>query len=159
MPRFQRIDVEDDYAFQWAYAAQLKGAFGIEPQSRAEFRQTFRAAVEAADAMFMLLATIKRPKGAIEETPVGIVRALVREHQMEPHVWWLPWATPRAKMETSASFLLAQSRTFLVLVTASRPEAPLYERLCQYDVLRRIGTVPNYYPDGSEAVMFHGKQQ
>ena len=88
--------------------------------------------------------------------PVGVMTAIINRHLMEPHVYWFDWATERNKVETVLKFLTVMRFRAVCLIHCRSSEARFFDHIAKYKILRRIGTVYNYY--GAEnAVMFQTK--
>ena len=72
-------------------------------------------------------------------------------HLIEPHVVWMPWASPRQKIEGMLRFFLDQKVDREIGVFGKKELHPFWVRLAQYGVLSRVGTWPAYFPNGDTA--------
>lgn len=75
-------------------------------------------------------------------------------HLIIPHVVWMPWATPRQKLEGMLHFFIQQKFSREIGVFGERKFNNFWRRLAQYGVFARMGTWPAYFPNGDDAEMW-----
>ena len=158
--RFQPSDLRGCEAVQiqgvdlpYLWAAYRRGVFDdVFPPSLTTAQ--FRAAIEDVVAglldsggdVFILKA--KTGRGVI---PVGLVDMVIHCGQGWPHVRWFPEASLRNRLECAMRFL---STGKLNMVVAALPEdVALFDHLCKYGVLRRIGVGIKWH-QGLDATLF-----
>jgi len=101
---------------------------------------------------YTLIAT---PPGK-DTMPVGVVFGIVPFYQKQV-MWlgdfiWFPWASPRNKLETTVHFL-NQMRKQYTIIGFCEPEAiNFFEHICRYGVLRRAGTVFDFFEEGPRGI-------
>ena len=83
------------------------------------------------------------------EIPVCLF-SLLRRHQGlgEPHVIWFPWATDRNKIEIVLKFLTEMRRDMTLAIFAREEDAPFFERMKHYGVVKHGCKVFKFWPDG-----------
>jgi hypothetical protein len=149
-----RASTQDDMAY--LFAAYKKGGDfdlpdGLTP---AEFDDYFLRRFEGFDGYTTLVAPVNG-----KQQPVGVVAIVgAGGDKMEPHVIWFPWALPRNRLEASAQFLNEMRKSYNVLIFTRLDVAKLYDRLCDYGILRRVGTPERWYSDGAPAAMYQTKE-
>ena len=83
--------------------------------------------------------------------PIGLAVLGYDAHHALPNIVWFPEATPRNKLEALALGLIELKKQCLAIITCSDTERVLFDHLCRYGVLRKVGHVRGFYPDGSRA--------
>ena len=128
---------------RWLYAGYMQGAFptlfqrGLSPK---DFTKALVARFQQPDTKhFMLEAPT-----SLDTRIAGMIEAMVDLDKMEPHVLWLPWATPRNKLETLLHFLNEVRRTHESIIIADPDDKAFFETLCRYAVIRRVGTLERW---------------
>lgn len=136
----------------YLWAAYRRGVFEwIAPElTPKEFEAAFEASM--ADLLAIggdaFVLTAKTAKGVI---PVGLADLVVHHGQGWPHVLWFPESTLRIRLECAARFFTIGQ---INLVVAALPEdVALFDHLCKYGVLRRIGTGLSWH-EGRDATLF-----
>lgn len=153
-----------DSHIKYVWAAYRRGFLeDIEPGlSAEEFRLRLlgwaRQIIETNGDVFVL--TGKTPFG---EIPVGIVSFKCEappsaNQQFQPHVDWLPEASPRNRLECAMKFLIDMKKDGIVLLVAREKDWKFFERLCNYGVLRPVGKIRGYYSDGTAAMLFQDRK-
>lgn len=61
------------------------------------------------------------------------------EFVAEPHVTWLPWVTPRIKIESFKWAIKQLYKTHQVFLTVEKKETPFFEHFARKGFLRRVG--------------------
>ncbi len=145
---------------KWVYAAYKKGAFPDVPEGHdgTQFRNELLALYEriGQGGEIWILEAPNDVSLKSDINPVGLARASYNQHVMEPHVHWFPWATDRNKVETTLKFLTSMRFRAVSLIHAKEEDAPFFDHISDYQVLRRVGTIHNYY--GTEnAVLYQTK--
>ena len=87
------------------------------------------------------------------DIPICLCLIEYQQKRAYPQVWWFPEAAPRNKIELSVKFLIDLKAEFLVLIPAKQHEVAYFSHLCKYGILRKVGTIREYFPD-SKAVLF-----
>ena len=90
------------------------------------------------------------------ERPGAIVTAFVNAPYCEPHCYWFPEATPRNRLELALRFLIDMKARYKLLVWVKPADWKFYDHICKYGVLRTVGKLRDFYPDGSDAFLFQG---
>lgn len=88
-----------------------------------------------------------------ERAPIGIVVEIHIGRRIEPHVEWLPWASSRNKLEGALKYLNVRRKQAPVIIWSSERDAPFFERLTSYALLRKVGPVFGLY-DGKTGFLF-----
>lgn len=91
-----------------------------------------------------------------KDIPICLCLIEYQQKRAYPQVWWFPEATPRNKIELAVKFLIELKAEFLVLIPADeakRREVAYFKHLCLYGLLRKVGTIREYFPEG-KAVLF-----
>lgn len=169
-PRTLRRDAafreyDDDQDFRWAWAAYRLGAFadhfaaGIEQE---EFRM-FLAQFRERGLWFTLLARVKWQGVDRGIAPVGLIACDVPERkgrpELQPHVLWYPWASPRNKLEAGLKFFndLRKTTTVLIFAKATDECDRYFGTLKKYQVLRRVGTAYDHFDAGEPSHVWQVK--
>ena len=63
--------------------------------------------------------------------------------KLEPHVVWMPWASPRNKIECVVKFVEEMNDKMLLFVEDS--EKSLYFHIRKYGIIRYVGELKYYY--------------
>lgn len=90
--------------------------------------------------------------------PVGIALGKFLnngERVVEPHVEWFPWASVRNRLECGAEFMRQVGKKYKVLVFAGDEDAPLFERLRQYCLLKKGCKIKGYFSPDEGAQLFY----
>ncbi len=148
-----------DSDVKWVYAAYKKGAFPDiqEGMDGIGFRSALLEHYDRMGGEMWILAAPNDVSSAEGAKPVGLIQGQVTAHVVEPHVYWFPWATPRNKVETILKYLAGMRFRAVVLVHASETDAVFFDHIAAYQVLRRIGTIHNYYGMMENAVLYQTK--
>ena len=73
--------------------------------------------------------------------PVGMFTIDSNQNIAWPHVFWLPIASNRNKLEVTAKFLQELKLTHMALILAEKEDEGWFKHLAKYGLLRRIGTL------------------
>lgn len=95
---------------------------------------------ERGGSTVMLIAKTRR--GPI---PVGIALTPVFQAHAYPHAIWFPWASARNKIECGVQFFIALKAIMKAMVTSRMDDAPYFDHLAHYGLLRRVGTLRKDY--------------
>lgn len=89
--------------------------------------------------------------------PVGIVLGNFRAagRGVEPHVEWFPWATPRNKLEGSATFLYEVGKRYKSFIYSTEDNTVFWDRVCLYRVLKRGCKIGEYFGPKEGAMMYY----
>lgn len=144
----------DDTRFAWA-AYRKGGLLDIEAGLEApEFDEVFWSLVgEQFDAVW---AAEKRDR--VFGLVFGIWPSKSPDGEpLVPLLWigemaWFPWASARDRLEAAARFVEDARKEVVVMEFAKMQDKAFFERLCRYGVMRRIGTLYGFYPDGPAAL-------
>ena len=121
--------------------------------NRDEFEAAIIDFIQQYDGVYFILAKLDRG-----ETPIGVVTAKMTQRIMEPHVDWFPWSNLRVRVEGIAAFADHMGKRFKLITAVSTDDAPLFQRLAKYGIIRKVGTVHQYYDDG-DATVFESSQR
>jgi len=88
------------------------------------------------------------------ELPVGLIIVNYDNNKAYPHVAWFPEATPRLRVDIGARFVMSLKKTHLVMIATQEANLGYFRHLCNYGLLRPIGKVLGYYPDGEDGTLF-----
>lgn len=103
------------------------------------------------------------PEG--ERIPVGSLMA------MNPLgtrlVWiadiiWFKWSSSRNRVESIANFINGLRDDFVVTEFADEREPEtkrFFENLCMYGIMRRVGTVHDFYGPGNSAALYQSRKR
>lgn len=129
---------------KWFYAGYRMGAFGDEIEEGLapdEFAEVIEARAGMVDQVFSLFAP-----GHREGQPSGLVTAAIdSQANIHVHAIWMPWASPRNKLEAALQFVRDIGRDANVLIHAPFETKGFFERLCNYGVLEKVGHVKRYF--------------
>ena len=115
------------------------------------FRSDVLAPFAAAGEMWITLAKSHKFKDR-DRVPVALWWAVYRQpHLIEPYPVWMPWATPRHKIEAALSFILVHRVEREIGIFGEPGQEAFLRRLAQYGVLRRIGKWEAYFANGDTA--------
>ena len=89
-----------------------------------------------------------------EGRPIGFMIAYSAGAALEPHVLWFPWSSPRNRLEAVMQWLNEARKRSGVIVFVQDEDKRLYERLEDFKVLRRAGTLFGYWGNGKPALLF-----
>lgn len=95
--------------------------------------------------------------GGEREIPLGLVNLTFQGHHVHPHAVWLPEATPRNRLECAAKFLHELRKKHLILIPVEAEKLTLFEHLCEFGVLRKVGTIKGYFKQGN-AMLFQSRK-
>lgn len=141
--------------FPYVWAAYQKGAF--------EGSDFFAPGLNAKEFETVLAQVVERflTKGLSEivtvmgEVPLAMISVEYSDRLALPHAYWFPWATPRNKVETGVKFFIQLKKNNLVLITVKdEVDVKYFQHLCKYGLLRAVGKIRDYYPDGEGAMLF-----
>jgi hypothetical protein len=86
--------------------------------------------------------------------PIGIVGVHYDGNTAFPHVDWFPEATPRLKIEAGVIFIHGLKSKFMVLIIGPQEWEPYWKHLGHYGLLRKVGTLKDYYGKDKHAGFF-----
>jgi hypothetical protein len=161
-PDFRPIE-NDDLKYAWAAykkgaLASMGGVFGGQDLSPAEFKEAFEKEVlDNYHGVWTLLAQDpKRPIGFVlgffshpnpAKAPFMIVGDMI----------WMPWATPRNRLEAAVSFFASARKEMPMMEFASEDSKRFFEVIARHGVMRRVGTSHNVYT-GAPAAVFETRR-
>ena len=138
--------------FPYIYAAARRGVFDIKEASADEFKgQLTQLLTELVDRGGQGYVGIAR-KGD-KDIPICLCLIELQQNRVYPNAFWFPEASPRNKVELSVKFLIDLKAKFLVLIPSEEREVAHFSHLCKYGLLRKVGTIREYFSDG-KAVLF-----
>lgn len=149
-----------DEHLKYLWAAYRRGAFekshiidpGFDPDGFKASLLAFAGRIfQAGGELFVFMG--HTPLGVL---PVGLTIKLVNGIYCEPHVVWFPEASGRNRLELALGFLVELKRRYKVLLWVREANWNLYDHLCKYGVIRTVGKVKGYFPDGENAFLFQG---
>ena len=91
------------------------------------------------------------------DKPIGLFlgNSMAAGRGAEVQVDWMPWATPRQRLEATATFLREVSKTVKIFIFCNEESERFFFRLARYRMLRKGCQVLNYYGGGEHAQMFY----
>ena len=145
----------DDGHFPYIYAAAKRGTFDIGDATADEFKgELTRILTDLMEKGGEGYIGIGRKYE--RDIPICLCLIEYQQRRAYPRVWWFPEATPRNRVELSVKFLIDLKAEFLVLIPAEKEkdrEVAHFRHLCKYGLLRKVGTIREYFPDG-KAILF-----
>ena len=152
--------IEED--LPWIYAAYLEGALKHfeEGLSKSDFIDAFMDMAQRFDEVYVGLSLLHDPGGKrhAQIVPMVVSDANFSEHRMEAHATWFPWATRRNTLEIAVKFFVEVRQEAVAILPIRRKDKSMFEHLCKYALLRRVGTIFDYWSDGEEAMLFQTKR-
>lgn len=139
---------------KWLWAAYKMGDFddAIVPDIEQEdFAATLETLLLRYD--WGTIAVAKIP-GKDEPVPVGLFVVQGEDRVVSPHVRWFSWAKPRVRLAGAAKFLIELKKDAIGLIYAEYKDKRFFEQLCKYGIIRRVGTMHNFYGEGQRAALF-----
>ena len=151
-PDYRDFTADD---FRWLYAAWEHGGLrdmlpADTPSDPKGFTETVQRVLEPISAVVLLNAP--NPSG-----PTGVVLAVVEGHRVNIKPTFFPWSTTRNRVEALLKWLHSIRTDYTVYWTVPESERALPERMRQYAVLRRVGTLEHWYTD-TTAMMYEGRR-
>lgn len=112
------------------------------------------------DEVYVGLSQLYDPKGSRhgEIVPMVVSGVNFSEHRMEAHAMWFPWATKRNTLEIAVKFFVEVRKDAVAILPIKRKDKSMFEHLCRYALLRRVGTIYDYWSDGEEAMLFQTRR-
>jgi len=90
--------------------------------------------------------TVKNPIGLVVISPMG--------RYMEPHVVWMPEATPRTILQASLYFLGEMKKETPFLITAREADRTFFDHLCKYALMRTVGKLRDHFGHDEHAILY-----
>ena len=135
-----RIYQPDNNDLRYFYAAHREGVFrkviaGTQMKP-AEFNEAFAAFVDQFTGFYA--ASLKQDK------PLVLVPYIKSDIRIEIHAIWMPWASPRNKLESTVAMFKELSRWNTVITTVLDEDLDFYMHVRKYGILRYIGEMKKY---------------
>ncbi len=73
------------------------------------------------------------------------------------HAVWMPWTTPREKLEIGVLFFSGMSSASKIATIVQESTLPYFERLCRYGILRKVGHIENMFGE-NPGTLFQAKE-
>lgn len=92
--------------------------------------------------------------------PVELISIEYSGNVAMPHVVWFPEASSRNRLELGLKLFMSLKKQHLVLINIvsqkgeKSADVRFHEHLCKYGVLRRVGTIRDYYGADVNNVLF-----
>lgn len=141
--------------FPYIWAAAKRGVFDIGKATADEFKgelsRILTDLVEKGGEGYIGMA-----KKDGKDIPICLCLIEYQQKRAYPQVWWFPEASARNKIELAVKFLIDLKAKFLVLIPADAAkgrEVAYFKHLCNYGLIRKVGTIREYFP-GGKAVLF-----
>lgn len=115
-----------------------------------ELRLRINMILEHSREAYLLYGNVK-DRGL---APVGWMLTKSDGYRVEPHVEWFPWSSDRAKLEACVAFLNKLRKTHLALLHIHLEERGFFDHMCRYGILRRVGTVQDYFREDVHAAHY-----
>ena len=150
--------------FPYAWAAYRRGSFNGSPLFPADMNVVeFTAKLDDFRVEMICMGHevgIWLARKGEETIPVGLVSIEYSDIMAIPHFVWFPEASSRNHLELALKFHMNLKKQHLVLINlVSRKgeksvDVKFNEHLCKYGVLRRVGTIRDYYGTDVNGVLF-----
>ena len=136
--------------FPYIWAAAKRGVFEIGEATAEEFKgelsRMLADLMEKGGAGYIGLA-----KKDGRDIPICLCLIEFQQNRAYPSVWWFPEASARNRIELGVKFLIELKAEFLVLFPVERAkerEVAYFLHLCKYGLIRKVGTIREYFPGG-----------
>lgn len=145
--------------FPYAWAAYKRGSFDKSPLFPKDMDVAEFTAKLADITMGMMREGHEMAVG-LAQIPVVLISIEYNDNVAVPHAAWFPEATPRNKLELALKLFIDLKKGHLVLTNIISPKSEkstdvkFHEHLCNYGVLRRVGTIRDYYGANMNGVLF-----
>lgn len=127
---------------------------------RADFDSSLFEVLAPRDWVITMIADT--PKGRIPVGSVSAMNPLGTRLVMLADVLWFPWASHRNCVESLANFVntLRDDYTLMEYADEREPQTKrFFENLCKYALMRRVGTVHDFYGPGSSAALYQSRRR
>jgi hypothetical protein len=104
--------------------------------------------INPLDGYERILGWAETKKGFL---PIAIIDLKQTPYVVEPHVSWMPWATPRDISEGFKWFIKQFNKT--VFITSVKQSSGFYELMVKRKILRKIGVLE--VKEASEEIHFY----
>ena len=138
---------EKDKGYLWA--AVKMGGFPSIPEWHLDDKEEFKDAVDEILSNFPIVLMLNGP-----DKPTGLLVALLNGTDMEPHVEWFPWATPRQRLEGWVNFLDQARRGGTGIIKSELKDKNFYDHVAKYRVIRMVG-FRNFHPDPLNQIYYY----
>ena len=138
---------------RYFYAGYKQGAFDeyLQPKpdmDPAEFLAWLGEVSKTATAVFT---------STYGEQPLSYIHTIELFDRMEVHAIWMPWATPRARVESAVKFFYDMNEDFTVMSVFSEDNKAFPFHVRRYGVARFVGKIKNYFTE-KDGYMFQGNR-
>lgn len=150
--------------FPYAWAAYRRGSFDGSPLFPADMDVAEFTAKLAGLSMEMMRAghevAIGQARKGEETIPVCLISIEYSPTVAAPHAAWFPEASSRNRLELGLKLFISLKKQHLVLTNIKSQkgeksvDVKFHEHLCKYGVLRRVGTIRDYYGPNVNGVLF-----
>ena len=142
-------------AYKLGDLASLGESFHDGEMAPEEFRDSLeQELIESYHGAWTLIAETSR--GFL---PVGVVLGFYSHHNPDKapfmilgDILWMPWASPRNKVETMVGFFNAMRAEIPMVEYANMETKPFFEMIARHGIMRRVGTSHNVYPGEPTAI-------
>jgi len=155
-PHFRPLEIYDggkyskDIAYLWV--AYQKNPFWWLPKGLDQ--SSFAKHIEDIASRETLTVADDKNKNFKSRGMVALFSTTDDGWKVEPHVQFMPWATPRNKLKTIVAFLqyMRHQKIGACVVYGLQDSVSLFDKCCDYGVLHRVGKIVNGDPRGDEYV-------
>lgn len=140
-----RIREASETHIRYFYAGYKLGAF------KEQIDGTDMTAIEFTDALTQYTEPFTHlfTSDTGEEKPLCLGVGKLEENRLEIHNIWMPWATPRNKLESTIAFYTEYNRWYTVITTIFEEALPFYNHVRKYGVVRLVGEIRDFNEKGT----------
>ena len=145
----------EDLAYAWASYKTSGLPHFPEGLDQEQFKTMFAKLV--TDNIFHAIWALKADTAKYGHAPIGFAFGFWL-HPAQPETMivnelvWLPWATPRSMLETTANFVTKNRKEMKMLAFSRKKDKHFLEVLAKHGIIRRVGTSHNIFDDGPATV-------
>lgn len=145
----------------------LSPAFKVKGMSRDDFGSLLAEVMAPRDWVVTFIADStdgRIPVGSLSAmNPLGTRLVTIVD------IVWFPWASTRNRLESIVNFVNDTREDYIVLEYADDRAADktidghdakrLFETVCKYGAMRRVGTVHDFYGAGNSAALYQSRKR
>lgn len=122
---------------------------------QSEFLEGLSELTSIYDYGTIVNTVIKNREGV---SPVGLFTVQVEDHRAYPHVRWFPWASARNRIEATIPFLRSLDKDYTTVIHSEEKNIPFFAHLCKYGILKRCGTIHEFFDDGGKTAIYQTRK-
>jgi len=155
-PHFRPLEIYDgdkyhkDIGILWV--AYQKNPFWWLPKDLNQ--ASFAKHIEEISSRETLTVADDKNKNFKTQGMVGLITTPGDGWKIEPHVQFMPWATPKNKLRVCVAFFqyIRHQKIGACVAYGLQDSVSLFDKCCDYGVLHRVGKIVNGDPRGDEYV-------